>query len=138
MKRIDARTLSREAKAEKRRTAIRLLIKGLSRQEVAEVTEVHPGTVGKWERAWKEKGEALFEVNLDFGGSEPLVSAEDQVWLVETIKKGSPKEFGYDSPLWNLSIARDLLLRERKVEASVATVFRFLRRHGLRPRVPQR
>lgn len=57
---IDARTLSPDAQAEKRRTAIRLRQEGQSFTEIGRLLGVHYMTVSKWCARFEEGGiEAL-------------------------------------------------------------------------------
>jgi hypothetical protein len=61
MPKRDARNLSHEASVQLRRTALRLVLSGVSQQNVASQLQVHPVTVYKWMAAYKERGAALFE-----------------------------------------------------------------------------
>lgn len=56
MKKIDARKLSASAIEEKRRQAVKLRSKGLTRAEIGGIVGVHADTVGRWLKVYRFGG----------------------------------------------------------------------------------
>ena len=56
MDKIDARKLPSSAVEEKRRQAVKLRNKGMTRAEIGEIVGVHADTVGRWLKRYQEQG----------------------------------------------------------------------------------
>ena len=56
MKKIDARKHSTETQQYNRHLAIRLHLKGKSRQEIAQLVGLHPSTLGAWVALYNKGG----------------------------------------------------------------------------------
>lgn len=135
MKLRDARTLSPEALFERRKQAILLFQRGMSRIAVARVVGVHRTVVGEWVKAWQEGGEDALHARpggrpRGRGRSLPVpVIAE--MW--RTVADTLPPDHGLKGTLWSVRTVRDWLLRRLGKAVPARTVTNYFHAWGLRP-----
>ena len=127
----DGRSLPAEVQEYLRKAAVNAVInKGMSPEIVTEVLDLSPSCIYKWLRCWREKGvEGL--ARREPPGSVPMITAEMDAWLYETVATSTPQAHGYDTSLWTRDILAALLQERFGVSVCGRTVSGHLRRMGL-------
>jgi transposase len=137
MPKRDARSLSHEASAELRRSAVRLVLSGSSQKDVAAKLQVHPVTICKWMAAYEERGEDLF-IAKQPPGAEPKLD-ERQVRVLRRIIVGkNPDQLNFGVALWTLPIIAQLVEARFGIIVHATTISRLLHRIGITPQKPVR
>ena len=135
-KKIDARTLPREAIEEKRRLAHQLRKRGLTRAEIGAMVGVHADTVGRWlkldkkslalQRSGRKKGDGCF------------LSPEQAERIRRLLIDRTPDQLKMAYALWTRQAVRELIVNETGVELAIRTVGEYLKRWGMTPQKPQK
>lgn len=102
---------------------------GQSPEVVIKVLNFNRARIYHWLRLFDEGGYAALESILP-PGAEPLVMAEQDDWLKQTVPNKTPVDFGYDTPLWTCSILAELLKKEFNIMVSDSAVRYHLKRLG--------
>jgi transposase len=106
--------------------------------QAAAVLDVNAETVRRWLRAFDANGESFFEADFRRGKPPTRLSSEQVDWLREAILGRTPRDFGYESPLWTLREMRAVLKSQFGITVPISTLHVTIQRAGLRPRVPQK
>jgi transposase len=95
--------------------------KGLSRREAAELFQIGASTAINWVKRWEETGSVATKA---MGGdqSSKIVGA-DADWVLALVRA---------KPDLTLTEIQTELRKQRRLEVSIAAVWRFLDKHGLR------
>ncbi|WP_282691702.1 winged helix-turn-helix domain-containing protein [Streptomyces sp. CC208A] len=102
---------------------------------IAKELRVSVRSVERWRRAWREGGlEALRSVGP---ANSPVVTDAQFAVLEEELGKG-PSAHGFDDERWTLARVQTVIRRRLRVNVSVATVWRLLKRHGWSWQAPAR
>lgn len=137
MPKRDARSLSHEASAELRRAAIRMIEDGRSQKEVASALDVHFSTVCRWVKAYRRKGERLFEAR-EAPGAPTKLSEKQILQLRRVIIGKNPDQLSFGPKLWTLPIIAQLVESKFGVILHATTIARLLHRIGVTPQKPVR
>lgn len=132
----DARSLSREAKAERHRLALQLFKRGMPPKEIAEIVSVHYGTVRQWVANFKKDGNDNIVASDFYGTHESKINEKDAFWIGIVVRSSTPSDHGFDSHLWTLALVQSLLQTRRALSVGVSTICRAMHKYGLSPRVP--
>ena len=89
-----------------------------------------------WLRHYREQGLQGVETRTA-PGAQPLITAQMDQWLRETVLHSTPVEHGYDTVLWTRTILAELLHREFGVQVSGRTVSLHLSQLGLSYQKPR-
>jgi transposase len=125
----DARSLSQEAL---RVRGVKLLQKGRTQVEVAEICGVHVRQVQRWAKRYRRGGwQALHKRKRGRSSEEQqTLAAAQQATLVRAITSRHPDQLRIPGLLWSREGVRALIERECGVRLDVTTVGRYLRRWG--------
>ena len=135
-KKVDGRSLSREVMEHQRFRSLELRKKGWSVQDVADSFGVHRGSVSRWLTKHKRNGVDALRGRKALGAKRKLTQKE-QVKLLEMMRC-SATDFGFETPLWDCTRVRLLVVKQfgKKIDAS--NIWRLLRAWNLSPQVPQK
>ncbi|MER7467646.1 helix-turn-helix domain-containing protein [Streptomyces sp. NPDC097981] len=94
---------------------------------IAKDLRVSVRSVERWRRAWREGGwDGLRSARP---ANSPTITDAQFAVLVEQLSKG-PSAHGFDDQRWTLARVQTVIHRRLRVNLSMATVWRPLRRHG--------
>jgi len=137
MGRRDARSLDHATLEELRRLAVRRVRAGETQVAIAHSSGVHPRTVAKWLRAYRERGAAGIAARKA-PGRPPTLTAAQRRRLRQLIITRDPRQLDFPFALWTLPLVGELVEREFGVVLHKTTIARVLRRLGLTPQRPLR
>ena len=138
MQNIDARKLSSDAQQHNRNQAIRLLNKGKSRHEIAEIIDVHYVTVCNWIRRFEQdgiSGLAIGQRGRRAGEDRKLTQAQEAK-LKQIICDKNPQQMKLPFALWTSGGIQDLVWELWHVRIARRTVSTYLKRWGFTPQKP--
>lgn len=139
MKKQDGRKLSREAKAERRRTMLRMDEEGYTPEEIARVQGSRAAAyalVGK-----RKKGASAASL-LEVGqpgrkeGTHRTLTPQQERRIQRLIQDKNPEQFKFDFALWTRGAVKELIKRETGQDMPVRTVGEYLKRWGFTPQKP--
>jgi len=139
MSKKDARKLSLEALAEKRRIAFRMKEKGYGRGEMAELLEVNPSTVSHWFKKARgtDKEEVISGKKRGVKkGTGKRLSPEQEEDIQYLITKNMPDDLGIQSALWTRKAVLALVEEYCGVTLPVRTMGHYLQSWGFTPQKP--
>ena len=137
MAKRDARSLDHRTLEEMRRLGVKRLLAGETQRGVAESLQVHPQTVNKWMRKYREAGEAGLASTVA-SGRPPTLSAKQREQLRRLVEGGDPRQFRFPFALWTLPRVQQVIEWKFGVALHATTVGRMLHRMGLTPQKPTR
>ena len=139
MSRVDGRTFTRSAQAERRRLGVELYTSGrMTALEISEALGINQETVWRWVREAKERGPEMFVASEVRGHNPRKLTDSDIEWIGEVIAGKTPTDFGYEGPLWTLRTMQQVLADQRNLRVPISTLHRSLHRAGVVPRAPLR
>ena len=110
--------------------------KGYSPEAVIDMLGLSRSCIYAWLRRYRADGLEGLETRAA-PGAAPLITAEMDQWLRETVLQSTPEEHGYDTVLWTREILAELLKAEFGVEVSGRTVSLHLKKVGLTYQKPR-
>lgn len=138
MKIRDARSLSLEAQEDTRRKAVKAVLNGKKRVEVAKLFGVSRQIVGEWVKAYRQDGAKVLKSNprgRPRGGAlEPWQSAQ----IAKAITDKTPDQLKLPFYLWTREAVGQLIETRFGITLSVWTVGRYLTKWGFTPQKPVR
>lgn len=114
--------------------AVRVL--GLSPEKVAEAYNFERSSIYRWLRQFDKGGFEALESKIP-PGAEPIITAEIDEWLKQTVLTCTPVEFGYDTNLWTCTILSEILEPKIGVKVSDSAVGLHLKAMGLTCQKPE-
>ena len=138
MEKIDARKLPSVALEEKRRQAVKLREKGMTLEEVGEIVGVHPTTVCKWHKAYRERGMKALKLERRGRkeGSGRRLSKEQEKEVKRLLIDKTPDQLKFPYALWTREAVRELIKERCGIELPIRTVGHYLKRWGMTPQKP--
>ena len=138
MEKFDARKLSPDAQQEIRYQVIRLREKGLKRYEVSELTGVHPATISKWWKLYKQSGKKGLKINKRGrrSGSCRTLSPDQEGEIQKTLVDKCPDQMKLPFALWTRKAVQQLIKECFKISMPIRTVGEYLKRWGFTPQKP--
>jgi transposase len=138
MKKIDARSISREAQQQLRNQAVRLRKAGRAYREIAEIVGVHLTTVCTWYKTYEREGEKGIKLKLRGTkmGERRTLTPEREAELLRIITDKSPDQLKMDFALWTRGAVQDLIRQRWSIEMPIRTVGEYLKRWGFTPQKP--
>lgn len=127
---------SRYQKADTRKTAIRMLKKGVSQAEAARLNGVSRSAVSKWWKAYQEKGRAIFKQRFSPGRPTRLTHTQKKE-LKKMITK-SPIVNEWETDLWTTMKVASLIKQEFGVSYHPDHIGKLLHEMGFSWQRPQR
>lgn len=127
----DARYIPDEVMGYLRKIAVHAVEEnGYSPEEVIKMFGFSRGTIYDWLKRYRQDGYAGLDTKKA-PGAEPVVTAEMDAWLVQTVLEHTPEAFGYDTTLWTCDLLAKLLAQQFGMPVSGATINQHLHRLGL-------
>jgi transposase len=114
--------------------AVRTL--GLSPELIAGAYNFNRTCIYRWLKQYDEGGYDALESQMP-PGAQPLISAEMDEWIKQTVLTCTPIKFGYDTNLWTSIILAELLGQEFGVTVDDSTVRLHLKALGLTCQKPE-
>ncbi len=138
MEKIDARKLPSSALEEKRRQAVRLRKKGLTRAEIGEIVGVHADTVGRWLKSYRDRGAQSLKLNRRGRreGSGRRLGDEQERKIQQLLIDKTPDQLKMPYALWTRESVRVLIKERFGVDLPIRTVGHYLKRWGMTPQKP--
>jgi transposase len=124
----------RRSSYEERVNAIRLLQRGYTRTEVADILGVATSSVYDWQGKYRKGGLGALSTKMAPGREKLLTDAQLlrlYMWL-----RGRPRQVRFDVDLWTRKIVRDLIRREFGIDYSLQNVGKILKMLGCAPQRP--
>jgi len=128
----DARSLSQDQQEVLRVRGVKMLVKGVTQREVAELLGVHERQVRVWWRRYRRGGwKALAKRKRGRSSQDQMVlSVAQQAKIAKAIKVKCPDQLRIPGLLWTRSGVQELIERECGVRLDLSTVGRYLNRWG--------
>jgi transposase len=122
-----------------RRTAIRLVERGVTQGEAATVVGVHRQAVNRWVKAHRDGGDGALSARRRGrrGGHTKLTAAQQQK-VAGLVAGKNPDQLSLPGFLWTRALIRDLIRDLFEIELGEDTVGRYLREWGFSPQKPMR
>lgn len=126
----------RTSSIEVKKMCIRMLEKGMTQEEVADIIGTSQGTVSLWRKAYLAGGiDALQKKKIP--GRPRKLSDRDLRKLIFLLAKG-PQAYGYPNNLWSLKRIARVIKEEYNVTYHPGHVWKLLRRLGFTNQKPER
>ena len=138
MEKFDSRKLTPSAQQEIRYQVIRLRSKGLKRYEVSEITGVHPSTISKWWKTFKESGKKALKGKKQGrpSGSGRTLSPAQETEMQKALVDKCPDQMKLPFALWTRIAVQQLIKQLWGIEMPIRTVGHYLKRWGFTPQKP--
>ena len=108
---------------------------GFSPEDVSELLGISRSSVYAWLKRFKSEDYEGLETKKA-PGAEPVVTAEMDAWLKQTVLETTPEAFGDDTPLWTCALLAEVLAERFGVEVGGAAINTHLHRLGLSVQKP--
>ncbi len=135
-KRVDGRSISREALEQYRFRAVKLRKKGWKVKDIAEAFGVHESSVSRWFTKSNRQGVKSLK-RTKAKGKEPKLTSEDKTEILSWLKK-SAMEFGFETPLWDGKRVKQLIKKKLHKTLHYSNVWEWLRKWNLTSQKPER
>ena len=138
MKTHDARKLPDEVLEEKRRLAVRLRKRGMTREAIGELVEAHADTVGRWLKNYADTGAAGLKAKRRGRreGEGRQLGAEQEAQLCKLLIDKTPDQLKLSYALWTRKAVKELIQARWGVNMPIRTVGEYLKRWGFTPQKP--
>lgn len=133
MKIRDARSLPSVAQADIRIKAVQAVLNGKKQVEVAEMFGVTRQAVGKWIKAYREKGAKSLAAKKQGRPKGGTLLPWQAAQIARTILDRTPEQLKLPFYLWTREAVADLIYKRFGIELSIWTVGRYLSRWGFTP-----
>ena len=138
MKIRDARSLPAVAQEDLRLKAVKAVLDGKRRVEVAKIFGVTRQAVGKWVKAYREKGSQALKAKKQGRPSGGSLLPWQAAQIAKTITDRCPDQLKLPFYLWTREAVAELIERRFGIRLSLSTVGRYLIRWGFTPQKPLR
>jgi transposase len=110
---------------EKKRTQLfRLLYRvnggEITASEAARQLGVHRSTVGRWAKRYDERGAGFLDFQPKRSGRRRKLTPAQEQWIVRTLTKRSPSEFGFEAEHWTARLIIELFRREFGIAVAIS------------------
>lgn len=139
-KKEDFRSTKDETRDELRIRAIKLIKKGITQREVADIIGCHFNTVNTWWKKYNEEG-GLAIKSKQRGrktGEFRLLNADQEKFIQKAIIDKMPDQLKLSYALWTRKAVQALISREFKIEIAINTVGLYLNSWGFTPQKPKK
>lgn len=138
MESIDARKLPSSAVEEKRRQAVKLRRKGMTRAQIGEIVGVHADTVGRWLKAYESQGAKALKskVRGRRAGSGRRLDPDQERKIQELLTDKTPDQLKMPYALWTRESVKELVKEQLGIMLPIRTVGHYLKRWGMTPQKP--
>ena len=140
MKLTNARTLGPSALHERRKQAVALYKRGMTRMDIAPLVGAHRNTVGQWIRQWEHGGaKALMPARPGRPtGSGRRLSPDQEKAIRRCLTDRCPDQLKLPFALWTRDAVRQLVAQDYGIHLPIRTVGWYLKRWGFTPQKPMR
>lgn len=121
-------------KEARRRLAVQRVTEGWTQQEVAEFLGVHPVTVNKWVRAYRDAGDDGLAAT-PHPGRTPFLTADQEAEVIGWLAQ-QPTNFGFVTDLWTAGRVAELIRKKFGVEYHPNYLREWLTKRGYTPQKP--
>ena len=139
MMKKDARSYSTETKEALRFKTVESVIGGMSQTKAAVVFGVARQTVARWMKMYRTKGKRALKAHKQ---GRPRGHTKLKNWQAATtvriITDNTPDQLKLPFVLWTREAVRDLVSEKFRINASLSTIGRWLKRWGFTPQKPVR
>lgn len=132
---FDARTLSRPAKEQLRKAAVKRVEAGESPEFVASGMGINRRTIYRWLAAYHYGGDQALQAR-PIRGAKPKLDARQMAKLSQIVRTKNPLQLDFEFALWTLAMIRELIRRQFGVRLSEVSVGRLMKRLGFTPQRP--
>ncbi|MBN2641392.1 MAG: IS630 family transposase [Victivallales bacterium] len=134
----DARTIKPQDLFERRKQAVKLFQKGMSRIEIGEIVGVHRNTVGEWIKLWQTSG--IHALKVQEGGRPVgdgrILMPHEEKDIQKCLIDKCPDQLKLPFSLWTRK-AVQLLIKERfDIDIAIRTVGKYLHKWVFTPQKP--
>jgi len=138
MKFQDARTIPPEQLFERRKQAIALFKKGMTRVEIGEVVGVRRDVVGQWISKWQAGGMKALQVGKAGKpkGSGLTLDAAQQESIQKRLVEKTPDQLKMNFALWTRHAVQQYIKQDFGIEIPIRTIGDYLKRWGFSPQKP--
>lgn len=139
MEKDDARKLSPAEQKEKRKTALRMRLKGHPFKEIGEVVGVNLRTVQEWWKVYQSRG---LKAAVEGGprgkqwGERRTLLPEQEGELQRLIVEKMPDQLKLTFALWTRGAVKELIRSRYRIDMPIRTVGEYLKRWGFTPQKP--
>ena len=124
----------RRSTNEERVNAIRLLQRGYTRAQVAEIMDVAESSVYEWQSKYRKDGLDALSTKMAPGRTRLLT--DEQLLQLYKWLRGNPRQAQFDFGLWTRKIVRELIRRESGTGCTLQNAGKILKRLGFSPQRP--
>jgi transposase len=125
----------RRATEEERIQAVQLIESGRKIDEVVDIMGVGRRTVLEWWEKYRRGG--LAELSTKFASGRPTVLSDRQMLEIRAIIIGAdPRQLSFGTALWTRGMVAELIRRRFRINLSMVTVGRILKKLGMSPQRP--
>lgn len=136
MKKKDFREVSQKTQDEIRERAVRAVFLGKTQTQVAKDFGVSRQSVNGWVNNYKKKGKKSLVSKKRGNKQEPKLKGYEAATIVNIIKDKHPEQLKLPFVLWTREAVKDLIKKKFKIEISLTTVGRYLKRWGFTSQKP--
>lgn len=140
MKESDFRTVNSETRNEIRKRAIKQVLSGAKKKDVASSFGVDPNTITNWVKKYNSQGAKGLVDNKRGVNSEDkkLLNQSQEKAIQKMITDVMPDQLKLDYALWTRKAVKELVEREFKVVLAINTMGDYLRKWGFSPQKPKK
>lgn len=134
----DARTIPPEQLYERRKQAIALFKKGMTRIEIGKIVGVRRDVVGQWIAKWQEGGMKALKVGKPGNpkGRGLKLNASQQNKIKQYLIEKTPDQLKMNFALWTRHAVQQLILEKLNITLPIRTVGSYLKRWEFTPQKP--
>ena len=138
MKKIDFRTIDEKSRYHIRVRAIRMVEKGIKKQEIAAIFGVRNATITLWVHLYETLGNKGLQGKKRGVKSEQvkLLSRKLEAEIIRLITDKNPEQYKLNFALWTRKAVKELIKNRYGIELAVNTVGDYLRSWGFTPQKP--
>lgn len=133
-------SLPQEVRADRRRIAFKKLDDGWSKQDVADLVEVHFKTIETWirNRIFLQKNEFGEHKRGREKEQQKILTSDEQIEILGAIKNSTPDKEGVESFLWSRKAVREYIEKKYGKVLAPQTISDYTKRWGLSSQRPKK
>jgi transposase len=120
----------------RRRLAVRRVLSGHTQKDVADFLDVHPRTVQRWMKLYREHGMRGLKAR-PASGRPPKLTPQQEREVLRWFRQ-SPTKFGFKTELWTAPRVAELILRKFRKEFHTRYINQWLAQRRITPQKPSR
>lgn len=130
MEKIDARKLSTEVQQEKRNLAVKLIDRGMSVKEIAQLVGVHTSRIYDWKAKYKRFGKQALKIGRRGRrlGDKKRLTPDQEKLIQRKLIDTNPSQLQFKFALWTREAVQALIKHETQQELPISTVGDYLKK----------